>query len=823
MKTRLLFAGLVASTVLVGCSNEELLDSVTGGVAQKNDFALISNGIGGADTRMVYDNGSFLWEAGIDEIGLSRVADDGKNVNTNTKFTAERVTDDNTQDVENWAENGSGKYAYFTTTDNSIFGANYVVYYPYNPKFAEEGQGKVNATLAAAQVEDADKPSAHVAKDGFMMSTATHFNAGQTAETFVLYPVFSRIAVTVKAPGISGAELQTVVLRSVDGSKIFPTKATIDADITANGESLDTNGVKGDPESMVSEIVLTVDGGDSNKADITDNDGYTATMTVIPGQYKNIEFYIVTNKGAYTSKAFSNAPMVAGGRTELTYTITDAELSTDRVYYASSADSWNYAIEKIGSMTNNEFGPATIKVLNDIEVTSFRPSKQPLTNVPVTVEGEGKITITENTNGSYWPNITFNVPVDYGTLDAAYIANDNITFNEGVTAKKLDLNVKANVTIKGGKIGEATVNNNDAVLTVEDATFTDAVTVSNTAGINANGTTNVTFTDCTFNKGISVNNDNKGTGVNAVTINGGSIEKASSKDAASTLTIGGGTARNNTVIIKGEVTADAVNVDQAYTDFKSTLDIQGDLTTNALEKAMTGHIDVNKDASLTLGEDAEYTLADALLRVEGTLTNNGTITVDGGKLVDIDQNNGNTGLFVNNGVLMVAANKVWYENQYITLRMENGDYVYTGIMSEKDFADALAVEGAKPTGLQVTAASFSFANDAFEDNKDFSNVDVIFSNSNAVEVTVPDGLKLGNVTIQAPVTIKAQGEEEAAIATGDLTVVKSGSLALSEDKVTVICVNLDVQKDATATQGGQISYTGTNKSQGTITGTPIQK
>ena len=383
--------------------------------------------------------------------------------------------------------------------------------------------------------------------------------------------------------------------------------------------------------------------------------------------------------------------------------------------------------------------------------------------------------------------------------------------------------VAANVTIKGGKIGEATVNNNDAVLTVEDATFTDAVTVSNTAGINANGTTNVTFTDCTFNKGISVNNDNKGTGVNAVTINGGSIEKASSKDAASTLTIGGGTARNNTVIIKGEVTADAVNVDQAYTDFKSTLDIQGDLTTNALEKAMTGHIDVNKDASLTLGEDAEYTLADALLRVEGTLTNNGTITVDGGKLVDIDQNNGNTGLFVNNGVLMVAANKVWYENQYITLRMENGDYVYTGIMSEKDFADALAVEGAKPTGLQVTAASFSFANDAFEDNKDFSNVDVIFSNSNAVEVTVPDGLKLGNVTIQAPVTIKAQGEEEAAIATGDLTVVKSGSLALSEDKVTVICVNLDVQKDATATQGGQISYTGTNKSQGTITGTPIQK
>lgn len=817
MKTRLLFAGLLASAVFTGCSNEDLLSTTTEEVAQTNDFALISDAIGGVNTRMGYEDGSFTWDIN-DQIGLSRIAADGKNVITNTLFTATKVTDDKEQELDDWSGSGSGKYAYFTTTDNSIFGADYVVYYPYDVEFAEEGQGKINATLAAAQVEDAANPTAHVAKDGFMMSTATHFEAGQTAETFTLYPVFSRIAVTVKAPGITGANLQTVVLKSVDGSKIFPTKATIDADITLGNDGyLNSSSVVGDEASMVSEIVLSVDG----TADLTAADGYTAYMTVIPGQYKNVEFYIVTDKGAYTSQAYTNAPMEAGKKHDVEFTITDAELSTDRVYYASSADSWNYAINKIGGMTNNEFGPATIKVLNDIEVTSFRASDQPEVNVPVTVEGNGKITIKGNSNLTSWPNITFNVPVDYGTLNAEFIEGDNITFNKGITvANTMTLNKKATVTVKGGEIAQATVNSNEAVLTAEGVTFKGAVTVSKASGV-VDGKTNVTFTDCTFNAGISVNNNNDNGNVNAVTINGGKIEKAAATAPASVLTIGGGTARNNTVIIKGDVTADEVKVEQAYTGFKSVLDIQGNLTTNDLSKAATtAFINVNEEATLTLGEDVEYTLSDELLKVEGTLTNNGTIIVNGGKLVDIDQNNGNTGLFINNGTLMAPANATWYENQYITLRMDGGKYIYTGIASEQDFADALAVEGIKPTGIQVTDTNFSFADEAFKNNKDFSNVDVIFKNSGSVTVTVLDGLKLGDVTVAAPVTINNNGNA-ANISMGDLTVT-SNSLGLGE-KVNVTCVNLDVQKNASLNQGAQVSYTGSNISAGTITGTPVKK
>ena len=818
MKTRLLFAGLVASAVFAGCSNDDLLSTATEGAAQKSDFALISDAIGSADTKMSYEDGAFKWEIG-DEIGLSRIAGDGKNVNTNTMFQATKVTDDAEQDLKDWAENGEGAYAYFETTDNSIFGANYVVYYPYNAKFAEEGQGKVNATLKAAQLENAADADAHVAADGFMMSTATHFDPGQKAETFKLYPVFSRIAVTVKAPSVADAELQTVVLRSVDGSKIFPTKATIDADITVGADGyLNSAAVVGDAESMVSEIVLSVDG----VASINNNDGYTATMTVIPGQYKNVEFYIVTSKGAYTSEAYTNAPLEAGKRNEFTFTITDAELTTDRLYYAGSAESWNYAIEKIGSMTNNEMGPATIKVLNDIEVESFRASAQPKVNVPVTVKGEGTITITTNSNLTYWPNLTFDVPVNYGANEAGYVAGDKITFNEGIEADAFVLDEEATVIIKGGKIGTATINSDGAVLTAEGTTFTGAVEVKDAADFDAKGNTSVTFTDCVFNGGISVTNNDENSGVNAVTINGASIERAKATDPASTLTIGTGTARNNTVVIEGEVIADAVNVAAAYTGFKSTLEINGDLTTGGLTKVNTGVINVNKDASLTLGETASYTLADQLLKVEGTLTNNGTINVTNGKLVDIDQNNGNTGKFINNGKLLTKAGYVWYENQYITPVMDGGEYIYTGIADEKAFVEALAAEGIVPTGLQVTAAAFDFSAAAFKNAKDFSNVDVIFNKANAA-VTVPDGLKLGYVEIANNVTINAKDSKKgAAITTGDLVVNVGKKLTLG-DKLNVTCVNLNVMKGATLGQGAQVSYTGANLSEGTITGTPVQK
>lgn len=824
MKTRLLFAGLIASAAFVGCTNEDLL-STTEGVAQMNDFALISDAIGGAETRMEYEAGSFKWEIN-DPIGLSRVSEDGKSVNTNTKFIATKVTDNRNAPLDQWETSGSGDYAYFQTEAESIFGADYVVYYPYNKDFAEEGQGKITATLPVAQVEDATSPNEHVAKDGFMMSTSTHFNPGQTAEAFTLYPVFSRIAVTVKAPSVKEAKLQTVVLRSVDGSKIFPTKATIDADIQLGSDGyLNSNSVVGDESSLVSEIVLNVDDEESsNASSLTDNDGYTATMTVIPGQYKNVEFYIVTNKGAYTSRSYANAPLEAGKRAEFTFTITDAELSTDRIYYASSSDSWQYAIDKIGSMTNNEFGPATIKVLKDIEVNNFRPAKQPLVNVPVTVEGSGTITIAANTQVTYWPNITFNVPVNYGENEAEYIENDKMVFNKGVTAAKgLTLDEKADITIIGGEISTAKVDSKDAVLTVEDATFTGAVTVAKAAGIDEDGRTAINFTDCTFRAGISVKNNDENDGVTAVTINGGHITKASATAPASVLAIGNNSnARNNTVIIEGKVEADDVNVAETYTGFKSVLDINGSLTTDALTKAEgTGEIYVNVDAALTLGEKASYAMNDHLLKVEGTLTNNGIITVGtSGKLVDITQNNNNKGTFVNNGYLLVGTSTEWYENQYIQLQMDGGDFVYTGIADEKAFVAALAKNDVKVTGLQVSATSFNFANAAFQNKVDFSGLDVTFSSSTTT-VTVPNGLKLDDLAIAGTTTISADNETTgAAITTGDLIVNKAADLTLGE-KMNVTCANLAVS--GTLNQGAQVSYTGNNQSTGTITGTPVKK
>lgn len=84
MKHRLLFAGLVASAALVGCTNDEFLETVGSESASKGETSLVFDGFGGAtDTRMAYDDGSFKWQKN-DEIGVRRVS--GNIVISNTMF-----------------------------------------------------------------------------------------------------------------------------------------------------------------------------------------------------------------------------------------------------------------------------------------------------------------------------------------------------------------------------------------------------------------------------------------------------------------------------------------------------------------------------------------------------------------------------------------------------------------------------------------------------------------------------------------------------------------------------------------------------------------
>ncbi|MBE6276468.1 MAG: hypothetical protein E7096_09055 [Bacteroides sp.] len=813
MKTKFLFASLVASAVMVGCSNEELPVAQD---ASSDNLALIFDGIEGVESRMAYDgtNGSFLWAIG-DKIGVSRTS--GKSVTTNYVFKAEAVTDDNTKDLSAWATTGSNKYAYFETEFGSIFKGNYVVYYPYDENFCEDG--KITAKLKVGQVEDASNTFDHVAKDGFMMSAPVAFEGGQSAEKFVLYPVFGRLAINVKS-SVSGCEVQTIVVRSLNGATL-PTAMEIDADVNVVNGLLNPAAMHVVESSKVEEIVLAVDGA----ADVTDTDGYTAYLTLVPGNYSNIAIDVVTNKGTYT-KTFANAPVGTGTKTDIALTFGANELQNLRTYYVASEASWASTITKIAGMTYTETSPATIKVVNDVEMdgANFRAGVIPAM-VPLTIVGDGSLTMTTNVNGDNSLGAAkFEVPVTVkGQLNSAVF--ENVCFNKGLNAS-LYVYHASSYEINGGEVGTATIAKDGAVVTANNVVFKNTVNITETGDIDTNtGKTDVNFNNCTF-KGNLTNT------AGDITINAATMNHAKESDPALILSVAGGN-----VYMKGANSIDAVSATGVLNILNgATATIDHSLTTPQTGSSVT--VNVNKEAVLTLGSGVDYVL-NKELEVEGKLVNNGTLTAIAAAVIDDMTQNNHKGILENNGTVRVntaAYEGVWYNNQNITfVNSANYNVVLSASNSTLDQAnfkkyvakeDVTGIElnsnaTAAPILLQGrgTAASGAYV-------IDFSDKNLIL-NANSADITarIVDGLKFKNITVKGAGEVLLEvsdATKNASFTTGNLTIAGELTLAKGANanagNVKANVTNATVATNATLHNGAQVTYTGTFTNKGTVSG-----
>lgn len=813
MKAKLLMAGLVASTALVGCTNDDIL-TTENGVASKGSIALIFDGFGTPDTRMGYEDGVFTWEQG-DAIGVLRTMD-GSNVISNSKFTAVKLTDDNTKPLDQWTET-SGKYAYFKTENESIFEGNYVMTYPWNKDLTKDGI--ITATLATTQSAGAANDANYVADYGFMMSTATAFEGGQTTGRFVLYPVFSRLKLNVKS-SVGDANLQSVILRSKDGAKIFPTELEIPANITVANGYLDASKMTAKEESKVSQLVLTMDNKPLDATTATDN----LYLSVIPGKYSNVEIVFVTDKGSYTYQTANQDVTLSSGRyAEINATI-DA-LVPNREYYVATATDWTQAMENINNLSAADGSEVTINVTGNVEMTGAEFGSVANSGTPaIVVNGEGSITVNNTAANRITPlkNITFNVPVATASGSTfKVVSDDNLTFNKGLTVDG-DFSIIGSPTYKivGGSItGKTTFFSDIAILTAENVAFKGLVTVTATAAKTDNGTS-VNLKNCTYTAGLTLNNQHSTNA--AITIDGATFDDGNAQTATSALTIATPTSNAAEVILKGDVTAEKVAIN-GESGKEGTLDIYGNLSVIAefTKEATNGIVNINKDASLTLGEDIEYTVADELLKVEGTLTNNGEMTFSAdGSLTDMDQSNNHKGTFINNGIISVPMDdaSTWYASQNITVQ-KNENFYLTGVNSAENFAKAIATQGV--TGVELTYTA-DFTATELKGVKDFSAYDIVLG-TGATTITVPDGLKLGDLTVNNDATFTAEKEAGAAITIGDLNVESNKTLTVTKDdyKVTVNCGN--IVNEGTINNGGQITYTGSLTGTGSITGAPVKK
>ena len=320
---------------------------------------------------MAYEAGSFEWQRG-DAIGARRVS--GDIVISNTKFTVQGTSDENTGDPSTW--NGTqGKYAFFKSNDETLHEADYIVTFPYDESSVQDG--KVIGRLPVAQVANKNDGTGYSDNEyagayGFMMSTATHMKGGQNTEFFTLYPIFSRIAFNItQSTTLDEVKVQSIILESQDGTPIFPTTLEVAADVkvAADGEHLDTSYMT-PGEKKVSEIVLT-----TVEKKLNATTPQTWYMTLVPGTYDKFQVRINTNKG-YFVKTFDGRTFNSGNATTANIDITSLTAYTE--YVVASEIDWVQALGNINSYLSDNTGnpsignTSTIRVLGNVEYWGWK-------------------------------------------------------------------------------------------------------------------------------------------------------------------------------------------------------------------------------------------------------------------------------------------------------------------------------------------------------------------------------------------------------------------------------------------------------------------
>lgn len=826
MKHKLLFVGLVASAALVGCTNDEF-NETTGSVgAAKGQTTLVFDGFGGgADTKMAYEAGSFKWQKD-DAIGARRVS--GDIVISNTKFTVQGTSDENTGDPSAWTGT-QGKYAFFKSNDETLHEADYIVTFPYDESSVQDG--KVIGRLPVAQVANENDGTEYSNNEyagdyGFMMSTATHMKGGQNTEFFTLYPIFSRIAFNItQSTTLDNVKVQSIILESQDGTPIFPTTLEVAADVTvaADGEHLDTSYMT-PGEKKVSEIVLT-----TVEKELNATTPETWYMTLVPGTYDKFQVRINTNKG-YFVKEFDGRTFNSGNATTANINITSLTAYTE--YVVASEIDWVQALGNINSYLSDNTGnpsignTSTIRVLGDVEIDAaeFRAAAMS-TKHTINVVGDGSITIDGDLNQKSAPDVTttlgimnFNVPV---TVDGDFMEvaeGDQLTFAElnvlGDFNPTNGQNYSSIVVKKGVVTGATTYHTsaNDAALTMENVAFGGLVKVSamQAAGNNATAkTTKVNFNNCSFTGGLTV--DDQFNNAVAVTINGGQIANQNGTAVLSLGYTSGSNAYSSIVYVKGNVTADVVKVN-GNANKGATLDIIGSLTVNdeivydennfSASTAILSIVLVEQDATLTLGENASFDVVSANAAIiEGTLVNNGLLTVPADVILnDIDHNNKHRGVITNNGVLFAPAAK-WYENQNIDVN-HAGEYEYVlSSVTNANLTQAIAAVAdenkADITGVELTGTSYNFTEKA-----DYSKYDLYVT---AAATLVAPSCKFGNLTVRANAVTLDNGKTSTT-EFGDV-VIESGKLTIDNTQnaaSTLKCTDMTLFSNTTIEHANQL-------------------
>lgn len=540
MKTKYILAALCLPALFTACSNEEFAveNEIGDKPVVKLKLSTTYGTEGMVDTRMVNNNGTFLWD-NTDMLGACLLSGDDDNIYSNNQFT-------------NTLTEASAK-ADFTTASTTVVGK-YLFYYNYNPAMTTDVTG-VQYSLKEPQEYDPD--GTKMMENNFMISPRITVDGKEPggltlpltmrsiygygllnlkldnaydASSVNIQKIIISYTSNVHNPGIidmsavPSADLSAANLRTLrEGSTPDYTGKT-DAELTnillkeadelltaynttyTSGTILDLTAAKSASETA-KQISITCISAENPNGIALSKTGEFSTRMLLPTTTnggENVRIDVYTDKGKYS--VTKNASRIKAGHTvnlaDINRTGSETALTMNSFTVGNEVNAISEA-DFIASMAQFNGKSQTVEVT----VGNFEITPKAIAAVPsdVTLSFQNSATF----NGDMiLKNMTFAADGTY-TMKAGNITLDQaVTFTNGakveITGAKVAVgatkNDYAKYTVAGGElnINNVDLNGDPASTTINSIVVTEGGTV--------NVETPITVTTFTLTKGTVNNN-----------------------------------------------------------------------------------------------------------------------------------------------------------------------------------------------------------------------------------------------------------------------------------------------------------------------------
>lgn len=310
----------------------------------------------------------------------------------------------------------------FTTDNSTVFKGEYIVYFPYNPEFAEiDYLPAVSPTEFTQDVTNHANRTAHLAGKTFGYGTATIEKGGSMAESFETENLSGIPIFNLKNSWGDKVTIQKLIfVDEGEGAKGFIKQVGLDASKIAAGATGTDLYVSG-TEIYEPTLVLNLVKSGANGSELSNNSTQQYTMAALPTKLVKPVLYIMNTNGMCCRKELEKKDIPAGVGVMYNVEIT----KDDKFDQALAVDTKTF-IERVIAAGKGSTA-AKVNVLGNI-----------------TLDPEAVVTMGNNNTGALKDQCNFS-----GNGRSLYIDNDVTVSGTGTITIPADLNILMKVT--GGK------------------------------------------------------------------------------------------------------------------------------------------------------------------------------------------------------------------------------------------------------------------------------------------------------------------------------------------------------------------------------------